>query len=168
MAVQVNRSNLQSIVQQLLAHLVPQNSPPSQTAAQLLAQQTAPQSPISPSPQVSSIQSPAYRLTLSQRILNMCSQSTYENVINFEWYLSVLVDLAHIAKADVGTQIRDQLVDVVGRVRAARPYAVKLMHTLLTDDTMLRNAEEEGSCSEVLWAAAWICGEYCQYVLFFS
>ena len=98
----------------------------------------------------------------------MCSQSTYENVINFEWYLSVLVDLAHIAKADVGNQIRDQLVDVVGRVRAARPYAVKLMHTLLTDDTMLRNAEEEGSCSEVLWAAAWICGEYCQYVLFFS
>lgn len=158
----VDRSNLQSIVQQLLTHLVPQNSQPSQTAAQLLAQQTSPQRPSSPSPTMTSSQSPAYRLTLSQRILNMCSQSTYENVINFEWYLSVLVDLAHIAKANVGTQIRDQLVDVVGRVRAARPYAVKLMHTLLSDDIMLRNAEEEGSCSEVLWAAAWICGEYCQ------
>jgi AP-3 complex subunit delta len=92
----------------------------------------------------------------------MCSQDTYENVTNFEWYLSVLVDLAHVANVDVGAQIRDQLVDVVGRVKAARRYAVKLMHTLLNDDTILRNARDEGSCSEVLWAAAWICGEYCR------
>ena len=26
------------------------------------------------------------------------------------------------------------------------------------------NAADEGSCAEVLWAAAWICGEYCRYV----
>lgn len=93
----------------------------------------------------------------------MCSQSTYENVTNFEWYLSVLVDLAHVANVDIGAPIRDQLVDVVGRVRACRPYAVKLMYTLLCDDTMLQNAGDEGSCSEVLWAAAWICGEYSRF-----
>jgi len=109
-------------------------------------------------------QSPAYRLVLAQRILTICSQSTYDNVTNFEWYLSVLVDLAHVANVNVGGQIRDQLVDIVGRVKAARVYAVKLMYTLLSDDTMLRNAREEGSCAEVLWAAAWICGEYCRHV----
>jgi len=92
----------------------------------------------------------------------MCSQSTYENVTNFEWYLSVLVDLAHVANVNIGSEIRDQLVDVVGRVRASRPYAVKLMYTLISDDALLRQASVEGSCSEVLWAAAWICGEYCQ------
>lgn len=92
----------------------------------------------------------------------MCSQSTYDNVTNFEWYISVLVDLAHVANVDVGAEIRDQLVDVVGRVRVARRYAVKLMYTLISDDTMLRNTREEGSCSEVLWAAAWICSEYCE------
>lgn len=100
-------------------------------------------------------------MTLSQRILSLCSRSTYENVGNFEWYISVLVDLAHVANVNIGSEIRDQLVDVVGRVRGIRRYAVKLMSTLLSDDSMIRNASEEGSCSEVLWAAAWICGEYC-------
>ncbi|KAF5385386.1 hypothetical protein D9615_001077 [Tricholomella constricta] len=158
----VDRENLQSIVQQVLSHLVPENSSSIlPTAAQSLAQHTIPVSPSSARPHLSPSQSPAYRLVLCQRILTMCSQSTFENVTNFEWYISVLVDLAHVAAVDVGSEIRDQLVDVVGRVRAVRRYAVKLMYQLLSDDTMLRNAHEEGSCSEVLWAAAWICGEYC-------
>lgn len=106
----------------------------------------------------------SYRLILSQRILSICSRSTYENVTNFEWYLSVLVDLAHIANADVGAEIRDQLVDVVGRVRAAMRYAVQLMYSVLTDDSMINTAGEEGSCSEILWAAGWIVGEYCESV----
>ena len=92
----------------------------------------------------------------------MCSQDTYENVTNFEWYLSVLVDLAHVAKVDVGAQIRDQLVDVVVRVRAARRYAVRLMSALILDESVVRSAQDEGGCPEVLWAAAWICGEYCR------
>lgn len=94
----------------------------------------------------------------------MCSQNTYENVADFEWYLSVLVDLAYVSKVDIGAKIRDQLVDVVGRVRAARGYAVKLMVKVLSDDTFLLHAGDPGSCSEVLWAAAWICGEYCRFV----
>ncbi|KAG6817562.1 hypothetical protein H0H87_006939 [Tephrocybe sp. NHM501043] len=154
----VDRDNLQSIVQQVLSHLLPGNSSsvlPS--AAQSLVQATTPNTlpPLSPS------QSPAYRLVLCQRIISMCSQGTYENVTNFEWYISVLVDLAHIANVDVGEQIRDQIVDVVGRVKAVRRYTVRLMYQLLCDNTMLRNAHDEGSCSEVLWAAAWVCGEYC-------
>lgn len=94
----------------------------------------------------------------------MGSQSTYDIVTNFEWYLSVLVDLAHIANVDIGAEIRDQIVDIVGRVRAVRPYGIKLMTTLLANESMLRNAREPGSCSEVLWAAAWISGEYCKQV----
>ncbi|KAJ7292982.1 adaptin N terminal region-domain-containing protein [Mycena rebaudengoi] len=157
----VTPESLQSIVQQVLSHLVPDTSSSTlPTAAQSLAQHAVPSSPTTKS-HISPSQSPAYRLVLSQRILNICSQSMYENVTNFEWYLSVLVDLAHVANVDVGVQIRDQLVDVVGRVKAVRRYAVKLMYTLLCDDTILHNARDEGSCSEVLWAAAWICGEYC-------
>ncbi|KAF8899233.1 Ap3d1 protein [Infundibulicybe gibba] len=156
----VNRENLQSIVQQLLSHLVPDAT----SAAPSTATQSLNQIPTSPGNTVayaSPSQSPSYRLILAQRILNICSQSTYDHVTNFEWYLSVLVDLAHVANAPVGPEIRDQLVDVVGRVRAARRYAVKLMHTLLNEDAILRNAQDEEACSEVLWAAAWICGEYC-------
>ncbi|KAK7464464.1 AP-3 complex subunit delta [Stygiomarasmius scandens] len=153
----VNQSNLQSIVQQLLSHLVTDHSA-APTAAQSLAQNVA--SPNSTKGFSSPSQTPAYRLILAQHILDMCSHDTYDNVTNFEWYLSVLVDLAHVANVNIGAQIRDQLVDVVTRVRGARRFAVKLMYTLLSDDSMLRNAHEEGSCSEVLWAAAYICGEY--------
>ena len=85
---------------------------------------------------------------------------------DFEWYLSVLVDLAYVASVDIGGDIRDQLVDVVTRVRGARPFAVQLMVKLLCDDTFLMHAGDDGSCSEVLWAAGWICGEYCGYVNF--
>ncbi|KAJ7492282.1 adaptin N terminal region-domain-containing protein [Mycena latifolia] len=158
----VTPNSLQSIVQQVLSHLVPDTSSSTlPTAAQSLAQHTVPTSPSTTKSHISPSQSPAYRLVLSQRILNICSQSMYENVTNFEWYLSVLVDLAHVANVNIGSQIRDQLVDVVGRVKGVRRYAVKLMYTLLCDDTILHNARDEGSCSEVLWAAAWICGEYC-------
>ncbi|KAG5641635.1 hypothetical protein DXG03_004558 [Asterophora parasitica] len=121
----VDRDNLQSVVQQVLSHLVPENSSSIlPTAAQSLAQHADPAAPSSPRPLSTPSQSPAYRLVLCQRILAMCSQSTFENVTNFEWYLSVLVDLAHVANVDVGSAIRDQLVDVVGRVRAVRRYAV--------------------------------------------
>ncbi len=110
-------------------------------------------------------QNPAYRLTLSQRILSLGSQETYENVTDFEWYLSVLLDLAYVASVDIGSAVREQIMDVAARVSAARRYAVQLMVKLLCDDTFLYNAGEEGSCAEVLGAAAWICGEYCGYVL---
>ncbi|KAG9222260.1 hypothetical protein CCMSSC00406_0006557 [Pleurotus cornucopiae] len=158
----VREDNLQSIVQQILSHLAQDTSSSVlPTAAQSLAQNAIPSSPGSSKPNIRPTQSPAYRLVLCERILTMCSQSMYENVTNFEWYLSVLVDLAHIANVDIGKAIRDQLVDIVGRVKSARRYAVKLMYSLLSDDSMLLNAQDEGSCSEVLWAAAWICGEYC-------
>lgn len=145
-------------MQQLLSHLVRSESTSIPTASQSLVDNAAGQSskaPLNPS------QSPAYRLILSQRILAICSQDTYDNITDFQWYLSVLVDLAYVASVDVGAQIRDQLVDVVGRVRGVRRWAVELMMRLLSDETFLLNAHEEGSCSEVLWAAAWICGENC-------
>lgn len=157
--LQANRDNLQSIVQQLLSHLV-RNDTALPSAAQSLAQHTAPPSSVnrigSPS------QNPAYRLTLAQRILTLCSQDTYEYVTDFEWYLSVLVDLAYVANVGVGAQIRDQLMDVTARVRGARRYSVQLMVKLLCDETFLANADDESSCAEALWAAAWICGEHCR------
>lgn len=50
----------------------------------------------------------------------------------------------------------------MGRVKAARRYAVKLMVKVLSDDTFSGDGGDESSCAEVLWAAAWICGEYCR------
>ncbi|OBZ78815.1 AP-3 complex subunit delta-1 [Grifola frondosa] len=157
----VSRNNLQPMVQQLLSHLVRTDSSTLPSATQSLSRYTGSPSPPAPTLGGSPSQSPAYRLTLSQRILSLGAQDVYENVVDFEWYISVLVDLAYVAGVDVGVEIRDQLVDITGRVRGARRYAVQLMVKLLSDDTFLLNASDAGSCAEVLWAAAWICGEYC-------
>ena len=58
------------------------------------------------------------------------------------------------------------MVDVVSRVRGVRGYAVQLMVRVLSDEGFLVGVgeNEEGGCGEVLWGAAWICGEYCRYV----
>ena len=111
--------------------------------------------------------SPAYRETLARRILTLCSADLYANVSDFEWYVSVLVDLAYVSRAPVGATIRDQLVDIAVRVRQVRRYAVQVSMKLLADETFLHGIElelSEGSgCQEILWAAAWICGEYARY-----
>jgi AP-3 complex subunit delta-1 len=101
----------------------------------------------------------------------MCAQETYAHVSNFTWYIDVLVNLAYISltiqqespnlDASLGTRLRDTLIDVAARVRAVRPYMVKKMAQLLGDEDFLENGEGAG-VSEVLGAAAWICGEYCQ------
>ncbi|KAI0785413.1 adaptin N terminal region-domain-containing protein [Irpex lacteus] len=149
-----NQDNLQSIVQQLLSHLARTVSTGLPSAAQSLSLSLGPSTPRTLVNINNPSQNPAYRLTLSHRILSLCSQDTYANITDFEWYLSVLVDLAYIADVEgVGGQIRDQLVDVSARVKGVRGYAVQLMTKVISDDSFW--------CVEVLWAAAFICGEYC-------
>jgi AP-3 complex subunit delta len=169
--------NLQSIVQRLLAHLVPsQESATSAlpSAAQSLTRTAAaatsdmslaiPVTHADASPTPSTLTS-AYRLEVCQRIITMCSRDAHENVTDFEWYLSVLVDLAYVSNVgSIGRDINDKLLDVVVRVRGVRTFAVGLMLRLLSDEILLENCRDPTSCSEVLWAAAWICGEYCSYV----
>ncbi|KAI0640096.1 Ap3d1 protein [Trametes polyzona] len=157
----VSRHNLQPIIQHLLSHLVRSESSALPSASEALSQFASPSPAAAARPSVSPAQSPAYRLTLAQRILALGAQDVYDNVTDFEWYISVLVDLAYVARVNIGAEIREQLVDIAGRVRGARRYAVQFMLKLLTDDSFLHNASEDGGCPEVLWAAAFICGEYC-------
>lgn len=96
----------------------------------------------------------------------MCSADLYANVSDFQWYVSVLVDLAYVARAPVGAIIRDQLVDIAVRVREVRRYAVQVSMRILEDSAFITGAKEDPKegCEEVLWAAGWICGEYSRFV----
>ncbi|KZV96922.1 hypothetical protein EXIGLDRAFT_764834, partial [Exidia glandulosa HHB12029] len=98
-------------------------------------------------------------LTLAQRILAILQRDAYARIPDFAWLLSVLVDLAYVARAPIGAQLRDALVDVCLRVRAVRPYASQLMVRVLADASSFVDDDGDG-CGEVLWAAAWIVGEY--------
>lgn len=56
------------------------------------------------------------------------------------------------------------MLDVAIRVKAIRAFAVAQMATLLDNAHLLTgNMQRNGIC-EVLYAAAWICGEFSEYV----
>ncbi|CAG8678163.1 2966_t:CDS:10, partial [Racocetra fulgida] len=83
---------------------------------------------------------------------------------NFEWYIAVLVDLTHVAGVNVGELLTTQIMDVGVRVKSVRQYCVKAMQRLLSDSSLLENSKFSESNTEVLYAAAWITGEYCSYL----
>lgn len=118
-----------------------------------------------------------YRDELIAKIIDICSQNDYQFVTNFEWYISVLVDLARVeGGTDHGNLIAQQMLDVAIRVESIRPFATKqmvrfsfvLQSESLTFDSQAILVENcsvfanNTSVCEVLYAAAWICGEFAE------
>jgi AP-3 complex subunit delta len=106
-----------------------------------------------------------YRIELVRRILAMSTRDNYSNIgNNFEWYVAVLVDLARIAKVDVGRELSEEILNVTVRVKSVRAFSVKVLRDLLRDfEVMSGSVEKVQGQSEVLGAAAWIVGEYSRY-----
>ncbi|KAL6884527.1 hypothetical protein ACP4OV_010463 [Aristida adscensionis] len=89
-------------------------------------------------------------------VLAACGRNVYELVADFDWYASLLADMARSLHCAQGDEIGRQLVDVGLRVRDARPELVRLARTLLIDPALLGNH----FLFPVLSAVAWISGEY--------
>uniref|UniRef100_A0A8C4DKT1 AP-3 complex subunit delta n=1 Tax=Dicentrarchus labrax TaxID=13489 RepID=A0A8C4DKT1_DICLA len=105
-----------------------------------------------------------YRDELLTKIIDICSQSNYQYITNFEWYISILVELTRLEGTRHGHLIASQMLDVAIRVRAIRVFAVAQMATLLDNAHLLTgNMQRMGIC-EVLYAAAWICGEFSEHL----
>ncbi|XP_013112393.1 AP-3 complex subunit delta isoform X1 [Stomoxys calcitrans] len=100
----------------------------------------------------------SYRDELLYKVIEICSQSSYLYVTNFEWYLTVLVELIQLeAGSKHGRLIAEQLLDVAIRVPVVRQFAVKEMTSLLDTFSI---SSQSNSMYEVLYAAAWIVGEF--------
>ncbi|KAJ8277250.1 hypothetical protein GJAV_G00073100 [Gymnothorax javanicus] len=105
-----------------------------------------------------------YRDELLTKIIDICSQSNYQYITNFEWYISILVELTRLEGTRHGHLIASQMLDVSIRVKAIRSFAVAQMATLLDNAHLLTgNTQRNGIC-EVLYAAAWICGEFAEHL----
>nr|XP_023699707.1 AP-3 complex subunit delta-1-like isoform X2 [Paramormyrops kingsleyae] len=105
-----------------------------------------------------------YRDELLTKIIDICSQSNYQYITNFEWYISILVELTRLEGTRHGHLIASQMLDVAIRVKAIRGFAVAQMAMLLDNAHMLTgNTQRNGIC-EVLYAAAWICGEFSEHL----
>jgi hypothetical protein len=94
-------------------------------------------------------------------------------VTDFIWYVSVLQRLACVQgggatvgglteyhKPHHGKRVAEQLMDITLRVKEVRPFAVECMVTMLLDGGKLILGHAKDTVSEVMMAAAWICGEY--------
>ncbi|XP_054722236.1 AP-3 complex subunit delta-1-like [Uloborus diversus] len=101
-----------------------------------------------------------YRDELLSKIIDICSQNNYQYITNFEWYVSILVELTRIDGTKHGSVIASQMLDVAIRVQAIRNFAVSQMAILLKNAHLLQGSSDRNSISEVLYAAAWICGEF--------
>ncbi|KAI8984777.1 adaptin N terminal region-domain-containing protein [Mycotypha africana] len=152
----VNRKNLQDIVKRLMNHILPPtqshhteqlnlHDPDATTDAYFF--------------------DPAYRTDIIHRIIFMCSQNHYQHLIDFEWYLDILMRLTYETDS-VGEVITQQFMDVSVRVKSVREYAVQLMSQLLRNTQFLEKQAKKRNSNlpHVLSAAAWICGEYCHYL----
>nr|XP_005993846.1 PREDICTED: AP-3 complex subunit delta-1 [Latimeria chalumnae] len=105
-----------------------------------------------------------YRDELLTKIIDICSQSNYQYITNFEWYISILVELTRLEGTRHGHLIAAQMLDVAIRVKAIRAFAVSQMAMLLDNAHLLAgNTQRNGIC-EVLYAAAWICGEFSEHL----
>jgi len=72
-----------------------------------------------------------YRDELLTKIIDICSQCNYQHITNFQWYISVLVELTRLEGTRHGHLIAAQMLDVAIRVKAIRKFAVSQMSALL-------------------------------------
>ncbi|KAH7338571.1 adaptin N terminal region-domain-containing protein [Rhizoctonia solani] len=181
LSAMTNQNNIQSIVQQLLDHLIKPPSQPTQSASAALRATLTPGTTPAPTTTTppSKSQTDAYRLVVARRILQMLSRDAYSAVPDFEWALSVLVDLAYVicgssslpndpistfpprytSKSDSTSSIDSEIAflfkDIAVRVRAVRPGAAALAAKCISDDQFWALG-----AWEVVGAAVWVCGEY--------
>ncbi|KAF7231833.1 hypothetical protein EG68_09649 [Paragonimus skrjabini miyazakii] len=112
-----------------------------------------------------------FRNELVTKIVHICSQENYQYITSFEWYISVLVELAQIDGVRDGDLLAAQLMDVAIRVPSVRTFCVTQMALLLdlcacstvnpsAGPTIPTVLTRQNALHEVVHAAGWICGEY--------
>ncbi|CAI0450706.1 unnamed protein product [Linum tenue] len=93
-------------------------------------------------------------------ILSTCSNNVYEIIVDFDWYVSLLGEMSRIQHCQKGEEIENQLIDIGMRVQDVRPELVRVGRDLLMDPALLGNP----FLHRILSAAAWLCGEYVEFI----
>lgn len=68
-----------------------------------------------------------YKDDLVEKIISLCSQTSYHYITDFEWYISTLIELTRVQGTKHGKLIASQLMDVVIRVNVIRAYGLGKM-----------------------------------------
>ncbi|KAI3515728.1 hypothetical protein L1887_14631 [Cichorium endivia] len=102
---------------------------------------------------------PEFSNEILKSMLTTCSRNVYEIIIDFDWYVSLLGEMARIPHCQNGEEIEYQLIDIGMRVKDVRPELVRVGRDLLIDPALLGNP----SIHKILSASAWISGEYIRF-----
>jgi len=126
-----------------------------------------------------------YRIKVLRAILEMCSRDMYANITDFEWYIDVLVQLVRscpsvstaasstaqttdsssLTERDISYDIGSELRNVAVRVKALRPEATAAAQDLILIDKRDQFFPQFANGGQgVFEAAAWITGEYADFV----
>ncbi|KAI1905584.1 AP-3 complex subunit delta [Ophidiomyces ophidiicola] len=190
----ITTDNLQYVVGQLITQL--QKSPIEEVVAKDFLMETKPvgdayDQHIPESLQVNKKQSHTiflpndYQVEVLNRILDMCSRSTYSFILDFEWYLDVLVQLVQLVPASssplrvstvasvesedrlerCASRIGFELRNVAVRVKGIRSEAVHAAESLISmDNREILFPANSQSRVPVLEYASWIVGEFSEYL----
>lgn len=124
-----------------------------------------------------------YRSEVVHRILDVCSQNNYSEVVDFEWYVSILVQLIRLlppaeldnywnqspssqdatgySKSSTAFRIGSEIRNIAVRVRGVRLEATRAAESLLLIDnrsTLFPVGSNVGD--DVLGPISWVVGEY--------
>ncbi|KAI0503313.1 adaptin N terminal region-domain-containing protein [Xylaria bambusicola] len=119
-----------------------------------------------------------YRIDVINRILNMCSQNSYTNLNDFEWYIDILTQLVRIAptprkmndienlpnsgrsnSSEISEKIGNELRNVAVKVQAVRSaclQAAEIISSQLKHDAPTDHSLNLGALGPV----AWVLGEF--------
>lgn len=117
-----------------------------------------------------------YKVDVINRILEMCSSNNYEYLIDFDWYIDILIqlvrnspvsrstgsqdsDLTLSDPSNVSGKVGDELRNVAVKVKAVRLQATRAAESILIS-TYNDNSSTLTPSSGALRPIAWIVGEY--------
>ncbi|KAJ5193009.1 hypothetical protein N7449_009151 [Penicillium cf. viridicatum] len=174
----VSSDSLQPVVNRLLDQLQQASVP----AAELVGSPETPETPKAPT-----LWPNDYQTEVVHRILDLCSQKNYSEIVDFEWYVAVLVQLVGLlppseseddwghpkeqeaipnlrmnAAIRIGTEIRNVAV----RVKGVRMEATRAAESLMFVDNRSTFFPSSSTIGDgVLGPIAWVVGEYAEYLL---
>ncbi|RAL60983.1 hypothetical protein DID88_010079 [Monilinia fructigena] len=118
-----------------------------------------------------------YKVDVITRILEMCSINNYANLVDFDWYIDILIQLVRSAPVtnssnqesdeysenDISEKIGDELRNVAVKVKAVRSQAARAAESILVlafNDTTSQVSSGNGALRPI----SWIIGEYASYL----
>ncbi|KAK2768794.1 AP-3 complex subunit delta [Arachnomyces sp. PD_36] len=122
-----------------------------------------------------------YRNEVLHRILDICSRNTYSAIVDFEWYVEILVQLLKLIpppnttmsqklqpdSRDIASRIGAEIRNVAVRVKSVRPDATRAAESiLLIDNREILFPASSASCTSILDPIAWVVGEYAEHLAF--